>query len=516
MRLARLPASTALATVLMQPAWAQVTAEDVWALSSDFYAATGLTVSAEQTRAGNTLTLSNITLSVDLPEGLGQIAVIGGSVDLVDQGDGTVAIQYPAQTEVRIAGVVGPAGETVSFEAVLQGTQAATIVVSGTPADFTVTAESGPASVSLTDLTLSGFPEAEAITTDTIGLSYDVESSQSVTRYTREGGLLTMESQSAVGLATYQVSFNFAGDFAMRSDTTGATAASQSLFTLSLPEGGVDYMNLGASLRAGLAMDLVTQASGISSINETMTEFDGITSQTSETATSTGTVTLGQDGLSMTGRTSDAQLTYNAPDMVPFPMSFSMASAEGALTAPLLAMGGTQPARLLFSVGGLDIDPQLVRLLDPSELLPREPISMALDLSAEVRLLSDLVDFVTMGQLIETGTPPATVDSVTLDRLSVSAAGADIDASGSFLLDFDDMTSFDGFPRPEGQASARATGVNGLLDTLVAMGLLGDSDVMAARMGLGMFTRNMGDDMLESSLEVTPDGQVLVNGNRMR
>ena len=61
-------------------------------------------------------------------------------------------------------------------------------------------------------------------------------------------------------------------------------------------------------------------------------------------------------------------------------------------------------------------------------------------------------------------------------------------------------------------------GVNGLLDNLVAMGLLPDEEAMGARMAMGMFARPGGEeDTLVSKIEVDGEtGQVLANGQRLR
>jgi hypothetical protein len=48
------------------------------------------------------------------------------------------------------------------------------------------------------------------------------------------------------------------------------------------------------------------------------------------------------------------------------------------------------------------------------------------------------------------------------------------------------------------------------------MGLVPEQDVMGARMMVGMFARSTGDHQMETSVEVLPNGQVNVNGNRVR
>jgi len=55
-----------------------------------------------------------------------------------------------------------------------------------------------------------------------------------------------------------------------------------------------------------------------------------------------------------------------------------------------------------------------------------------------------------------------------------------------------------------------------LIDNLVALGVLPEDQASMARLGMGMFARSVGDDQLETTVEVNPEGHVIVNGQRMR
>jgi hypothetical protein len=67
-----------------------------------------------------------------------------------------------------------------------------------------------------------------------------------------------------------------------------------------------------------------------------------------------------------------------------------------------------------------------------------------------------------------------------------------------------------------GGASAKLTGLNAILDTLIDTGLISPDELMPVRMGIGMFTTVSGDDELTSTVELTEEGQVFVNGQRMK
>ena len=61
------------------------------------------------------------------------------------------------------------------------------------------------------------------------------------------------------------------------------------------------------------------------------------------------------------------------------------------------------------------------------------------------------------------------------------------------------------------------SGANGLIDKLIAMGLLSQQDAMGARMMLGMFTVPGSEpDTQTSTIEVNEQGQILANGQRIK
>ena len=49
-----------------------------------------------------------------------------------------------------------------------------------------------------------------------------------------------------------------------------------------------------------------------------------------------------------------------------------------------------------------------------------------------------------------------------------------------------DLQTFDGMPRPEGEASIVVSGLNSVFDQLIEAGLLQPDQLMPIRMGLGM------------------------------
>ncbi len=121
-----------------------------------------------------------------------------------------------------------------------------------------------------------------------------------------------------------------------------------------------------------------------------------------------------------------------------------------------------------------------------------------------------------MIEAVEGGETPIELESVRIDALELRGAGVEVTGDGAFDLDFSDMMTFPGMPRPEGSATVRIFGAQQLIDTLIEMGLVTPQDAMGARMGLAMFTRQVTEDVVESDVVIDETGGVFVNGQQMR
>jgi hypothetical protein len=109
------------------------------------------------------------------------------------------------------------------------------------------------------------------------------------------------------------------------------------------------------------------------------------------------------------------------------------------------------------------------------------------------------------------------VNSIDINALELTAAGASLTGTGAFEIDNSDTQTFSGMPKPVGAVDLKLVGGNGLIDKLVAMGLLPEDQAMGARMMMGLFTIPSGTpDTLTSKIEVNDQGHVLANGQRLR
>ena len=88
--------------------------------------------------------------------------------------------------------------------------------------------------------------------------------------------------------------------------------------------------------------------------------------------------------------------------------------------------------------------------------------------------------------------------------------------TGAFTFDNTDLVTFDGVPAPTGKMELTLKGGNGLLDKLVAMGLIPSDQAMGARMMMAMFAKpGDGEDTLNSTLEFKDKG-FFANGQRLQ
>jgi hypothetical protein len=204
---------------------------------------------------------------------------------------------------------------------------------------------------------------------------------------------------------------------------------------------------------------------------------------------------------------------------MPFPIVLS--AAEFGLGFLFPTGPSEEPADFgaVVNLTDLAVNDEIWGMLDPAGALPRTPATAVIDLAGKVRMLADLTSpgydpaEMIMGPPEEMMMgPPAELHALTLNELTLSFGGARITGTGAFTFDNADLATFGGMPRPQGEANVTLTGVNGLLDRLVQLGILPTDQLMMVRGMLGFFAIPAGDDVLTSKFEVTPEGAILANG----
>src|SRR6056297_3595941 len=76
-------------------AQADVTAQQVWDDWRAYLSGTGYSVTADESMSGGTLTVTNVAMSMAMPEGAGDMVVTFGEIKFTEAGDGTVTVTIP-------------------------------------------------------------------------------------------------------------------------------------------------------------------------------------------------------------------------------------------------------------------------------------------------------------------------------------------------------------------------------------------------------------------------------------
>lgn len=168
----------------------------------------------------------------------------------------------------------------------------------------------------------------------------------------------------------------------------------------------------------------------------------------------------------------------------------------------------------LTRIVDLTVSDEIWGMIDPTATLPREPATLVIDAKGTGTLAVDLFDEAAMSQL--GAAPPGTLNTLSIADLQARIAGAALTGTGDLTFDNSDLVTFDGMPAPTGRIDLSLKGGNGLLDKLVAMGLIPQDQAMGARMMMAMFAKpGEGEDVLNSTLEFKDKG-FYANGQRLQ
>lgn len=500
--LARLGGATALATVLAtSPAFADLTAQEVWGDWRNYLGTLGYDVSASEKTEGDTLTLSNLMVNMVLPENSGTMAMTLGEISLRDNGDGTVTMTMPSTTAMIVN--ANPEGEDPVDVQIDMNQTGFNMVVSGAPNDMSYSYSASSLGMTLASLAVGG--------------------------------------QSMDGVAQFEmVMNNLIGRSMMKLDEMRYVSQKMSVDTVSYNFSAVDPGGSGNMSFAGSWKDMGFEGEAAIPLNldpqkpEEMFEkgfafsgkyeFGGGTSDFSfsehgESMQASSTSQAGDLAMSMdvnhlaySGSTKGLSLNMVGGE-IPFPISIEVAEAGFGIDMPLGASEAPQEFGLAFNIVDFSVPDMLWGIADPQGILPRGPATVALDISGTAKLFGNLLD----PAIVESAAPPGELHSLSLNGVQVSVAGAELTGNGAFTIDNSDLQTFGGVPRPTGSVNLQLVGGNGLLDNLIKMGIVPEDEAMQARMMMGLFAvPGDGPDTLNSTLEVNEEGHVLANGQRIQ
>jgi hypothetical protein len=212
------------------------------------------------------------------------------------------------------------------------------------------------------------------------------------------------------------------------------------------------------------------------------------------------------------GKTS--MLARGLPELEVPEVAMSVAEFGYGISFGIGDLVSPQEARVHARLVDLTLPPEIWAKSDPTGILGSEPMSYAIDILAHYALSPEMLQ---PGWKPDPNVfPPVDLVDVVLKELKFRGVGIVLDGGGSLTFDESDLVTYPDFPAPEGKVTITATGVNTLIDRLVAAGLVPDEELAGLRMGL-MFIAKAGatPDSLKSEVEFN-DKSFYLNGLKIR
>ncbi|AMY71839.1 DUF2125 domain-containing protein [Frigidibacter mobilis] len=477
-------------------AQADVTAAEVWQSWQDYYGGMGFTLTAGSEEArGGTLTLRDVTGTTTTPEATGSVTI--AEMVLTERGG---AVEVTMSPEIPFDMTTVAEDETVEMS-MLFSQPDMVMTVSGTPDEMTYEFSAPAMGVSVTEMVVNGTP---------VEMTMEM-AARDVTGSSVMGlaGDITATQQIAAPEVTFTVSATDPetdGTFSME----GSLSDLEGTSTTVMPE-GVDMADMAAALGAGLKIEgSLSYGAG----SYTMEVVDATDTMTIEAAGDGGSFELAMDAEALSyGAAGTGGTMALTGSQLPFPVDISLAESAFSLLMPVSKSDAPAPFGFEMRLVDLAVNDEVWSMLDPMAQLPRDPATLILDVSGAAKMLIDLLD----PEQAATAEAPGELHALDLNELQLTFGGAELTGDGSFTFDNSDMVTFDGMPKPLGSVSLKLLGGNGLLDNLIAMGLVPEDQAMGVRMMAGLFANTgPGPDELNSTIEVREDGGLYANGQRLK
>jgi Uncharacterized protein conserved in bacteria (DUF2125) len=204
----------------------------------------------------------------------------------------------------------------------------------------------------------------------------------------------------------------------------------------------------------------------------------------------------------------------NLPDMEYPDVRMSVAELGYSLSLGIGDLVTPQEVRLKARLVDLTLPAEAWAEIDPTGSLGVTPLSYGLDVSAHYALGPEMFDPDWMPS--PDVPPPIDLVDATLTEMMFSGFGMTLGGSGALTFDESDLTTFDGFPAPEGKVSFQATGVNALIDRLAKSGLVAEDELTGFRFALALIAKaGETPDSLVSNVEFK-DKTFYLNGLKIR
>jgi hypothetical protein len=500
MRLSGWIVPSALCGLLCTTSAQAMTAAEVWQNWKDFAASTGQTVTTgSEGMQGDTLVVSKASFVTTDPEMTITVAI--DELRFKELGDGSVEVTMSPTYPISVNG----SGEdgTANAAEFMVSQQNLRTVASGTPDNVSYAITSDLLALTSTRVTENGtpIPLNLVVSMQGAGGTYtmaprttDLADLTSTFNATSMSFVLQADDQeigSKVDLAA-----NFASFATVMNGTFGAALNTE---------------NPAEAVKQGLAIDFgVTY--GPLSYNMDVTE-DGAPTQI-QGKSDGGSLGFAMDKVKMAfkGGGRGVQILVSGAE-IPFPqLMLNYAESAFDFSLPVTASPEPQPFTMVAKLIGLTVSEEVWAMVDPAATLPRDPATLILETRGTGRLDVDLMN----DEAMNSPTPPGQLNSFDMSALQLTVGGAELTGKGALTFDNSDLTTFQGMPAPTGVIDLKLVGGNGLLDKLIALGLVPEDQAMGVRMMMGMFARpGDGPDTLTSTLEFKNKG-FFANGMQLQ
>jgi len=492
----------AVALALACPALADVTAQQVRDQIVGLYESAGATVEiGTEEKSGNTLTLSNVSVTADIPNDGGQIAMSYSLITLTESGDGSVTIGFPTTMGLTADIRKNPSRSTV-VQAHLE-TPDLISVVGGSPDALTITTNASKI-VAIVDKLTTGkkvFSSPVTMTLLNVGADYTISN--------LDGGRRRYTGSSSLG----------AVNISANAEKPGGGGHFDAILNIA---------NISASLDANFALAglknpeiLVKNGfNGTASYDYGQSDVSINFQDDADMFAMNGGASGGHFGFKLSNKSVAYDISESGVSVhiegskLPVPaIDFAYDELSLGFAVPLAPGGSPQDFNAGLALRGATVNEEIWSIIDPGKVLARDPATFALDLSGTLLVLSNLFDPSTVKNL---NGPPFLPASVDLNELTVAFAGALLTGQGSATFNFQGGASVGGVPLPVGQVTLNLKGGFGLMDKLVTIGLIPENMSFGLRAMLGAFSRPIGEDELETVLESTSDGKITANGQPLK
>lgn len=498
--------AAAVLALSSQAAHADLTANDVWTDWKEYLSSTGYSVTGIEETSANSLTISGVTISLKETDDTGAFEFTMDSLVFAENGDGTVTITTPRSiplTFTTIADGEGRLSGTVTYTHTDRD-----MIASGDPDDITYDYETASAVMELGPLTSGGAP----LPPETLQMTLTMADVKAATNL-KTGDLRTYTQDMTIGSLAYDLAFDDAetGD---KGQISGAMQDIEADGNGTMPL-EFDTTDINAYLLAGFA------ANGTMTYGSGNTDFQGIGEGEEfafKSSSQGGRLGMGMDasGIDYSLEQENTSISLASAEL-PVPVEIASSRTAFNLSMPVRKTEDNQDFAFGLNLSEFTMSELLWSMFDPTSQLPRDPATVLLDATGKAKMLFNLFDPVEAAMMEQNGAPPAEISELNINKLLVSMVGASLNGTGEFTFDNSDMTTYPGYPRPTGFAELQLTGANALVDKLIAMGIIGTQEAMAAR-GMMAMIASPGDapDTMNSRIEFTSQGQILANGLRIK